>query len=617
MNTFDIFQNHFKAIFPELFFIIAIFIILIYGTVYNSSAYYKFPILMRATAWLSIQTLLITLFLIVCGPWAAPAKRAVIFNGALTIDAFGSLTQAIVLISSIATILISFNYIKNQKMYARAHEYMVLILFSTLSMLFIISSFDLISMYLAIELQSLSFYVLAAFQRNNEFSTEAGLKYFVLGALSSGLLLFGESLLYGFTGLSNFEELARLFTLAPELASLSSTPFQTASFFTFGDIIGISLLFILVAFLFKISAVPFHMWTPDVYEGAPTSVTTFFATAPKVATFALLLRLCIYTFYDVMHIWVGIIVICSFLSMFIGTFGALHQNKIKRLFAYSSIAHVGYLLISLATGTVASVEALLVYLITYIVTVLSAFNILLVLARENFSPNLAWSKENVMHVFSPAASVAVVAEESQKENNSIDNRTFIPRPQQLNYLKASYPIWDPYQSLNNLGFGQFHQKGGQQKKNLNYLNFSGGQNPNEKKTEYAKHITDFASLSRSNPLLAATAALIFFSNAGIPPLAGFYGKLNVFLAAVEGSMYFLALSGILCSVIGAFYSIRLVKIIYFHSMSDRNRHQWQPISKEAAIIMALTFFFTLFFFVMFAPSFLFVVAHLWATSLCI
>lgn len=203
--------------------------------------------------------MLITLFLIVYGPWASPAKRAVIFNGALTIDAFGSLTQIIVLISAIATILMSFNYIKNQKMYARAHEYMVLILFSTLSMLFIVSSFDLISMYLAIELQSLSFYVLAAFQRNNEFSTEAGLKYFVLGALSSGLLLFGESLLYGFTGLANFEELARLFTLSPELALLSSTPFQTASFFTFGDIIGISLLFILVAFLFKISAVPFHM----------------------------------------------------------------------------------------------------------------------------------------------------------------------------------------------------------------------------------------------------------------------------------------------------------------------------------------------------------------------
>ena len=229
MMNLDMFRNSFETILPEFFFISAILIILVYGTLYNASAYYKYPILTHSVGNLSIQSLLITLFLIINSPSSGPSS-VVIFNNALIMDDFASFVKIMVLIGSLATILISFNYTLNQKMSARINEYMVLILFSTLSMLLVISSFDLISMYLAIELQSLAFYVLAAFQRNNEFSTEAGLKYFILGALASGLLLFGESLIYGFTGLTNFEELAKLGAVVPETSqtlSLTATAIIT------------------------------------------------------------------------------------------------------------------------------------------------------------------------------------------------------------------------------------------------------------------------------------------------------------------------------------------------------------------------------------------------------
>lgn len=219
------------------------------------------------------------------------------------IDDFAQGAKTIILLSALSSILISLDYIKSQRL--NSFEYIILILFSTLSMLLIVSSYDLISMYLAIELQSLSFYVIAAFQRSpqcgqNEFSTEAGLKYFILGALSSGLLLFGESIVYGFTGITNFEELTKLFTFDTVAAHAGPLPFPEMDMLRQGTAMPliIGLLFILAAFLFKISAVPFHMWAPDVYEGAPTSVTAFFAITPKIAVLSLLLRLCLYTFYD-------------------------------------------------------------------------------------------------------------------------------------------------------------------------------------------------------------------------------------------------------------------------------------------------------------------------------
>ncbi len=693
MTYFDIFQNNFKFILPELFFVSAILIILIYGTLYNASAYYKYPILTHSIGYLSIQSLLITLFLIINSP-SAGSLSVVIFNNVLIIDDFTIFVKTIVLLGALATILISFNYTLNQKMSARINEYMVLILFSTLSMLLVISSFDLISMYLAIELQSLSFYVLAAFQRNNEFSTEAGLKYFILGAFTSGLLLFGESLIYGFTGLTNFEELTKLLAVLPEttnILSLTTNSVEGLNILNlmYIEVVHIGLFFIIIAFLFKISAVPFHLWTPDVYEGAPTSVTAFFSITPKIAILALLLRLCMYTFYDLIEAWQNIIIFSAFLSMFIGTLGAINQNKIKRLFAYSSIAHVGYLLISLATGTIESIEALLIYAVLYVLVITNTFSIILVMSKENFNIN---ETENIQYInYQPTLNYINNITETynnvsnysynnikntpineieehinQKNNNATKN---IPNlPHNLSFFKSKInevwgeqdntiateqlekqyktkrnyasliqgnPLWNPYHSSKQIKIKNILKQENknniniEQKQNNNYLNYFKTSDiipnnqiiqfndigPKEKKNNYIKHITDLSSLAKTNPILALTAATVFFSNAGIPPLAGFYGKLNVFLTAVENSMYFLALSGILCSVIGTFYSIRLVKIIYFHSISNTNWHFYQPISKENAIVLAITFFFTIFFFL--APSFLFITAHSAALSLCL
>jgi proton-translocating NADH-quinone oxidoreductase chain N len=654
MTNFDIIKNSFETILPEFFFINAILIILLFGTLYNASVKYKYPILTYSIGYLSIQSILITLFLIINSPKTGPTS-IVIFNNVLIMDDFTLFVKIIVLLGTLATLLISFNYTLNQKMSARICEYMILILFSTLSMLLLISSFDLISMYLAIELQSLSFYVLAAFQRNNEFSTEAGLKYFILGALASGLLLFGESIIYGFTGLTNFEELTKLIAVIPEItqnmgSTLKSMPnltFWTFSY-TYIEILIIGLFFILVAFLFKISAVPFHLWTPDVYEGAPTSVTAFFSITPKIAVLALLLRLCMYTFYDLIESWQYLIIFSSFLSMFIGTLGAINQNKIKRLLAYSSIAHVGYILISLATGTIESIEALLIYVVLYTLTILNIFSILLAsptinitescdiyLPQTNFQPTSNYLNLHYLNNIDTQQEIKIIPNLPNHLIFSTSKFKWFQNPYQnfkLCYtsLLLGNPCWDPYFTLKQSNLKPIEKENKNFSTSMyNFLNNNRSIQKalffiNSKKNMYTnwnhsifyiKHITDLSSLAKTNPILAFTAAMVFFSNAGIPPLAGFYGKLNVFLTAVENSMYFLALSGILCSVIGAFYSIRLVKIIYFHSMSNETWPFYQPISKENAIVLALTFFFTLFFFL--APSFLFITAHSAALSLCL
>ena len=509
--------------------------------------------------WLSVQTLSITIWLII----NTSMPSILVFDGALILDDFTAFIKTIILLSALSSILISFDYIKNQRL--NSFEFNILILFSTLSMLFVTSSYDLISMYLAIELQSLSFYVIAAFQRNlsekNEFATEAGLKYFVLGALSSGFLLFGESLVYGFTGITNFEELAKFLFMFPD--SLMAK-----------GITLIGLLFILIAFLFKLGAVPFHMWTPDVYEGAPTTAMAFFAITPKIAIIALLLRLCLYTFYDLIETWQIIIIICSLLSMFIGTFGALNQKKIKRLLAYSSIAHVGYLLIGLATGTIESIESLLLYITIYIPMIIATFGLFLML-QSACAPSTLKTITPLQYKFkkSPVSS-----------------------------LLASNPIW-------NIHSKDLSYRGS---KLLSFTSF-----PGDKKENGTTHITDLSSLSKTNPLLATSVAMLFFSNAGVPPLAGFYGKFNVILDAIASSMYLVALAAVICSVLGTFYSIRLVKIIYFHRMNLRqNKRVWYKImSKESSIIVAISFFFTIFFFLY--PSFLFTITHSAALSLCV
>lgn len=540
-----------------------------------------------------------------------------IFNNTLIFDHFTCFIKSIILLSALFSILISFAYIKSVKI--NSFEYFLLILFSTFSMLWIVSSYDMISMYLAIELQSLAFYVLAAYQRNSEFSTEAGLKYFILGALSSGLLLLGQSLVYGFTGLTQFEELGKLFlfrpvtmpiewnvttlyTIDPNLPAPDSINlWMTQLFSTNGTLALLGLLFILFAFLFKIGAVPFQMWLPDVYEGSPTSVTAFFSITPKIAIIALLLRLCLYTFYDLMPWWQSIVLICALLSIYIGTFGALNQNKIKRLFAYSSIAHVGYLLIGLGTGSIEAVESILIYIIVYIITALNVFGILLVLSWAKPSSGLLPSK---IPLASPNPNQN--SHSSQMKLPSL----IVPYVYKLstteNYLKQSLPLHRDNRD---------HGKNMMTKESKLITSFACINRHTGTSPGHIKFMSDLSPIARSNPLLALTFAVILFSNAGVPPLAGFYGKLNIFLAAIESHMYFVAIAGIICSVIGAFYSIRLVKILYFHRMSLKSWPQWKTISRENAILLACTFFFTLFFFL--KPSFLFIAAHNAALAICI
>jgi NADH-quinone oxidoreductase subunit N len=331
-----------------------------------------------------------------------------------------------------------------------------------------ISAGDLIALYLGFELQSLALYVIAAIHRDNLRSTEAGLKYFVLGALSSGMLLYGCSLIYGFAGTVSFAGIAQSVTggAAP-----------------IGLIFG--LVFLFAGLAFKVSAVPFHMWTPDVYEGAPTPVTAFFAAAPKVAAMALFVRVAIDGFPHIADQWRQIVVFIAIASMLLGSFAAIGQKNIKRLMAYSSIGNVGYILIGLAAGTPEGVQSVLIYLVVYVVMTLGTFAVIL---------------------------------------------------------------------------GMRHKNG------------------------FVESVDDLAGLSRTNPFMAFVMAAMMFSLAGIPPLAGFFAKFYVFLAAMKAELYPLAVIGVLASVVGAFYYLRIVKVMYF----DEPTTTFERLPFELKAVIALT-----------------------------
>ncbi len=325
----------------------------------------------RQYAWLGSGILAVTLILLINQP-ITPTSAC---YTTLVFDQLGHYCKLTLVASTICTLIMSCEYFRVEK--TTPFESIVLVLLATSSMLFLISANDLITIYLAIELQSLCFYVIAASKRTSEFSTEAGLKYFLLGAFSSGILLFGCSMIYGFTGTTNCEQLAQLLTGDSSLTSS-------------GVFLGI--LFVAVGFLFKITAVPFHMWAPDVYEGSPTYVTAFFATAPKIALLAIMLRLFMVSFYD--PTWQQLFVVCSMASMILGSVAGLAQTKIKRLLAYSSIAHVGYLLIGLACGTIEGVQALLLGVFIYVLMTLTIFAVVLALRHQSISDWSALARTN-------------------------------------------------------------------------------------------------------------------------------------------------------------------------------------------------------------------------------
>ena len=401
-----------------------------------------------------------------------PAGKLVTFGGSFIVDDFARFLKVLALIASAATLILSTEYLSQPS--SRNFEFSILVLLSTLGMMVLISAGDLISLYLGLELMSLALYVVAASQRDNAKSSEAGLKYFVLGALSSGMLLYGASLIYGFTGTVSFAGIAAAATTG-----------------SIGIVFG--LVFLLAGLCFKVSAVPFHMWTPDVYEGAPTPVTAFFASAPKVAALAVFTRATLTAFPGIVTQWQQILVFVAIASMALGSFAAIGQTNIKRLMAYSPIGHMGFALVGLASGTVEGAQGVLIYIAIYVAMTLGSFSIILAMKRNG-------------------------------------------------------------QAL--------------------------------------EQISDFAGLSRTNPLLAFIFAMLLFSLAGVPPLAGFFGKWYVFVAAIKANLFTLAVIGVLTSVVGAFYYLSIVKVMYF----DQPLGKLDPVRVELRTVLAVAGIFNIFYF---------------------
>ena len=423
---------------------------------------------------LALGALLLTAVLVVQGATGGA------YHGLFVADAFSAFIKVLIIAGSALAVIVSLDY--NEREHIGRFEFPVLIVFCTVGMMLMASASSLMTLYVGLELQSLSIYVLASFKRDDVRSSEAGLKYFVLGALASGLLLYGISLVYGFTGSMSF----------PQIASAIAGPDGASS----GLIIGI--VFVIAGLAFKVSAVPFHMWTPDVYEGAPTPVTSFMGTAPKVAAMALLLRALVSPFGHELAQWQSVIVLVSIASMLLGSFAAIGQTSIKRLMAYSSIGHMGYALIGLAAGTPAGIRGTLVYLVTYVFMNVGAFACIIAMRRNGRS---------------------------------------------------------------------------------------------------LERISDLSGLGRTDGALAMALAVFMFSMAGIPPLSGFFGKLYVFLAAVQQGMWTLAVIGVLTSVVGAVYYIRVVKVMYF----DAAEAPFDARSPALSFVAAASALFTAFFFLFPAP----------------
>ena len=424
--------DNINFIFPEILISIFLMMLLILGVFRKNSSSLIYN--------LSILTLVIILVLVLTFPQGTTVK---LFNDGYIIDDLSIYMKSITIISGIFVMLTSSKYLKIIKIYQI--EYPILLLSSILGMIIMISSNDLIVFYMGLELQSLALYVLASFNRSNILSSESGLKYFVLSALSSGILLYGCSLIYGFSGSTNF------YLISENIKNLE-----------YSGVFGI--VFILVGLAFKISAVPFHMWAPDVYEGSPTSVTLFFSILPKIAALSVFIRILYVPFFDLINQWQMIIIFLSVASMIFGGVAAIGQKNLKRLVAYSSISHMGYALAGLSTGTNYGIQSSITYISIYLVMNLALFSCLFMMKIQN---------------------------------------------------------------------------------------------------KYFENIEDLSGISKNHPLLSFAFLIILFSLAGIPPLAGFFAKFYIFMAVIEQSMYFLAITGLLATVVSAFYYLRIIKVIYF------------------------------------------------------
>ncbi len=456
-------MGNLNLILPEIFIALSILTLLVVGVFKKESSKLIFD--------LSLFVFLIASIITVNETFSV--SRSTLFNGSVVIDHMSSLMKVITLIGGFLVLIISSSYLKTFKIFNI--EYPILILSSVLGMMVMISSNDLIVFYMGLELQSLALYVLATFNRDELNSSEAGLKYFVLSALSSGLLLYGCSLIYGFSGSTNFDIISN---------QLNSDEYAL----TFG------IVFILVGLAFKISAVPFHMWAPDVYEGSPTTVTLFFAIVPKIAALTVFIRFLYVPFLNLIDQWQMIIVFLSIASMIFGAVAAIGQTNIKRLIAYSSIGHIGYTLAGIATASNEGIQSSLIYISIYVIMNLAFFSCLLMLKRKD---------------------------------------------------------------------------------------------------HYYEEINDLSGLSKNHPILSLSLLTILFSLAGIPPLAGFFAKFYIFKAVIGQSMYFLAIVGLLSTVVAAFYYLRIIKIMYFDKEKekyDTDHSIWLKFSLIISTILILTYF---------------------------
>jgi NADH-quinone oxidoreductase subunit N len=423
---------------------------------------------------LSLGGLLITAGLVLIAP------QGLGYGGLFVADAFSRFSQVLILAGAALAIILSLDFNRQDEQLAR-FEFPVLILFATVGMMIMVAATNLMTLYLGLELQSLALYVIAAFARDTLRSAEAGLKYFVLGSLASGLLLYGISLTYGFSGSMDFGHIAQ--------ALLAGTP-------SVGLVIG--MVFVLSGLVFKMAGAPFHMWSPDVYEGAPSSVTALLGSAPKIAAVALLLRVMIGPFFHLLPQWQLLVEIISIASMVLGSLAPILQTSIKRLMAYSAIGHVGYALMGLAAGTASGTSATLIYLATYLFMTLGSFGVIIAMRRQGRSVEL---------------------------------------------------------------------------------------------------IGDLAGLGRNDGGLALAMTIFMLSMAGVPPLSGFFGKLYVFLAAIQSGLWTLAVIGVLTSIVGAYYYLRVIKVIYFDaplSVFDRR-------SPSLSFVVAASGIATLFFILVAGP----------------
>jgi NADH-quinone oxidoreductase subunit N len=487
LDYLELFRNGFKLFIPDAFLGFSLLLLLIVGVFIKTEE--NEALSLKNINWLSLEVLGLMILLMMNHPYYS----GIILNGMIFINYFTLIIKIIIILSCGIVLLMGFQYYEYEKL--NSFEFSILILLAALGMSLLASSYDFMMVYLAIELQSLSFYILASFKRDSQFSTEAGLKYFILGALSSGILLFGCSLIYGLTGSTNFESLNHL---------LMNSVFQ---FNELNTGISVAITFIIVALLFKLAAAPFHMWAPDVYEGAPTIVTAFFAIVPKIAVLTLLIQLLLESFYGLISQWQQLLIFSSMTSMILGAVGAIEQKKIKRFLAYSAIGHVGYLLIGLSCGTLEGLQSVIIYIIIYMIMSINVFCIILSLYKKTDSTRIIY-------------------------------------------------------------------------------------------------INEFTGLSKENPLLAITFSVMVLSMAGIPPLAGFISKLQIFYSAIASSLILLAIIGVLTSVLGAVYYIRFVKIIYFENY---NSFIYKELDLTKSIIISITFLSIIFF--LFNPSYILILSH--------